>query len=34
MLSIVVKHEEPVKFARRNECIVSKANNEKKVSEL
>lgn len=34
MLSIVVKHEEPAKFEKRNQCIVQKAENERKVSEL
>ncbi len=34
MLSIVVKHEEPQRFEKRNQCIVQKADNERKVSEL
>ena len=34
MLSIVVKHEEPTKYEKRNQCIVQKAENEKTVMEL
>ena len=34
MLSIVVKHEEPAKFEKRNQCIIQKAENERLVSEL
>lgn len=34
MLSIVVKHEEPAKYEKRNQCIVQKAENEKTVMEL
>jgi len=34
MLSIVVKHEEPQKFEKRNQCIVQKADNERRVAEL
>jgi dynein heavy chain len=34
MLSIVVKHEEPQKYEKRNACVVQKAESERKVSEL
>ena len=34
MLGIVVKHEEPVRFEKRNQCIVQKAENERRVGEL
>ena len=34
MLSIVVKHEEPAKFEKRNQCIQMKADGERRVSEL
>ena len=34
MLSIVVKHEEPAKYEKRNQFIVQKAENERKVTEL
>jgi hypothetical protein len=34
MLSIVVKHEEPARFEKRNQFIVQKADSERKVSEL
>ena len=34
MLSIVVKHEEPQKYEKRNQCIIQKAENVKRVAEL
>jgi dynein heavy chain len=34
MLSIVVKHEEPQRYEKRNQCIIQRAENEKKVAEL
>lgn len=34
MLSIVVKHEEPQRYEKRNQFIVQKAENERKMFEL
>ena len=34
MLSIVVKHEEPQRYEKRNQCIIQKADNERRVMEL
>ena len=34
MLSIVVKHEEPQRFEKRNQCIIQKADNERREMEL
>ena len=34
MVSIVVKHEEPARYEKRNQCIVQRAENDRRLTEL